>query len=46
MVVTLDPQTAKYLETFKALTPSEQKVVTQALEQVTKLEAIDSAPMH
>jgi hypothetical protein len=43
MVVTLDPQTAKYLETFKALTPSEQKVVTQALEQVTKLEAIDSA---
>jgi hypothetical protein len=43
MVVTLDPQTAQYLETFKSLTPSEQKVVTQALEQVTKVEAIDSA---
>lgn len=43
MVVTLDPQTAQYLEIFKSLTPSEQKVVTQALEQVTQLEAVDSA---
>jgi hypothetical protein len=43
MVVTLDPQTAQYLETFKALAPSEQKVVTQALEQVTKVESVDSA---
>jgi hypothetical protein len=43
MVVTLDPQTAQYLETFQSLTPSEQKVVTQALEQVTQVEAIDSA---
>jgi hypothetical protein len=42
MVVTLDPQTAQYLETFQSLTPSEQKVVTQALEQVTKVEAVDS----
>lgn len=43
MVVTLDPQTAQYLETFQALTPSEQKVVTQALEQVTTVEAVDPA---
>jgi hypothetical protein len=43
MVITLDPQTAQYLETFQSLTPSEQKVVTQTLEQVTKVEAIDSA---
>jgi hypothetical protein len=43
MVFTLDPQTAQYLETFKSLTSSEQKIVTQALEQVTKVEAIDSA---
>jgi hypothetical protein len=43
MVVTLDPQTAQYLETFQSLTPSEQKIVTQALEQVTKVEVVDSA---
>ncbi len=43
MVVTLDPQTAQYLETFKSLTPGEQKIVTQALEQVTTVEATDSA---
>jgi hypothetical protein len=43
MVFTLDPQTAQYLETFKSLTSSEQKIVTQALEQVTKVKAIDSA---
>jgi hypothetical protein len=43
MVVTLDPQTAQYLETFQSLTPSEQKVVTQALEQVTTVENVDPA---
>jgi hypothetical protein len=43
MVVTLDPQTAQYLETFQSLTSNEQRIVTQALEQVTKLEAVDSA---
>lgn len=43
MVVTLDPQTAQYLETFQSLTPKEQKIITQALEQVTKVETIDSA---
>jgi hypothetical protein len=43
MVVTLDPQTVQYLETFKSLTPSEQKVVTQVLERVTQVETVDSA---
>jgi hypothetical protein len=43
MVVTLDPQIAQYLETFKSLTSSEQKIVTQALEQVTKVETVASA---
>jgi hypothetical protein len=43
MVFTLDPQTAQYLETFQSLTPSEQKVVTQALEKVIKVETVDSA---
>lgn len=43
MVVTLDPQTAIHLETFKSLTPSEQKAVTQALEQVTKVKTVDPA---
>jgi hypothetical protein len=42
MVITLDPQTTEYLEPFKALTPAEQKIVTQALKQVTSAEAIDS----
>jgi hypothetical protein len=41
----LDPQTAQYqyLKIFKALTPSEREVVTQALKQLTSLEAVDSA---
>jgi hypothetical protein len=43
MGITLDPQAAQYLETFQSLTPNEQKIVTQALEQVTKVKAIDSA---
>jgi hypothetical protein len=43
MVVTLDPQTAQYLETFQSLAPSEQKIVTQALEQFTKVETVNSA---
>jgi hypothetical protein len=42
MVITLDPQTTEYLEPFKALTPAEQKIVTQALKQVTSAEVIDS----
>ncbi|NJM74968.1 MAG: hypothetical protein HC852_03330 [Acaryochloridaceae cyanobacterium RU_4_10] len=41
MVITLDPQTTAYLEPFKALTPAEQKIVTQALKQVTSVEAVD-----
>jgi hypothetical protein len=43
MVITLDQQTTEHLETFKTLTPTEQKLVTQVLKQVTSVEAVDSA---
>jgi hypothetical protein len=39
----LDPQTAQYLEVFKTLTPAEQAIVTQALEQATSSEPVDPA---
>jgi RNase H-fold protein (predicted Holliday junction resolvase) len=41
MVVTLDPQTARYLETFQALKPSERKLVTETLKQFTSNETVD-----
>ena len=43
MVITSDLQTTEYLKPFKALTPIEQKIVTQALKQVTSAKAVDSA---
>lgn len=42
LLITLDPQVAQYLETLKALTPSEKEVVTQALKRVTSFEIVDS----
>jgi hypothetical protein len=42
MVITIDPQTAQYLETFQALSREEQSIVTQALKQVVSKETVDS----
>lgn len=42
MAITLDRQTTEHLEAFKTLAPNEQKLVTQALKQLTSVEAIDS----
>jgi hypothetical protein len=43
MAIVLDPHTAQYLETFQTLTPIEQSIVTQALQQVTSIETGDPA---
>ena len=43
MVVTLDLQTTRYLETFQALMPSERELVTQILKQFTSTETVDPA---
>ena len=43
MIVTLDPQTTRYLETFQALNPSERELVTQTLQQFTSTETVDPA---
>jgi hypothetical protein len=43
MVITLDPQTAQHLETFKTLTHTEQEIVTHALKQVASVEAVEPA---
>lgn len=41
MAIVLDPHTAQHLETFKTLTPAEQSIVTQALQQITSTAAVD-----
>ena len=41
MAIVLDPHTAQHLETFQTLTPAEQSIVTQALQQVTSIETGD-----
>jgi hypothetical protein len=43
MATVLDPHTAQHLETFQTLTPAEQSIVTQALQQVTSIETGDPA---
>ena len=41
MAIVLDPHTAQHLKTFKTLTPAEQSIVTQALQQITSTETGD-----
>ena len=41
MAIVLDPHTAQHLETFQTLTPIEQSIVTQALQQITSTETVD-----
>jgi len=43
MAIVLDPHTAQHLETFQTLTPIEQSIVTQALQQITSTETGDPA---
>jgi hypothetical protein len=43
MATVLDLHTAQHLETFQTLTPAEQSIVTQALQQVTSIETGDPA---
>jgi hypothetical protein len=43
MAIVLDLHTAQHLETFQTLTPAEQSIVTQALQQVTSIETGDPA---
>jgi hypothetical protein len=41
MAIVLDPHTTQHLETFQTLTPIEQSIVTQALQQITSPTAVD-----
>ena len=41
MAIVLDPHTAQHLKTFKTLTPAEQSIVTQSLQQINSTETGD-----
>jgi hypothetical protein len=41
MAIVLDPHTVQHLKTFQTLTPIEQSIVTQALQQVVGTTAMD-----
>jgi hypothetical protein len=43
MATTIDPQTAQYLEVFKAITPAEQEIVTQTLKRLLSQDVVDPA---